>query len=454
MPEEQDSWLKTAFGVDLVSAAGKLKDEAVTAVGRVKDAVVRASAAGATAAATGAFPLGASVGRKGKNLPGDVRAVQGALGISADGECGPKTIAAIEAYQRKLGAANPDGRVDAGGATERALAGIAKPPPAEPNAAVDSAGSITPSYNLEPAWPSKHLGPGPRDKGSNLVDDLLQQQAALLESLGNAGSAAEAGQIREELAGVGDEISMELSALKREEGIEATDLRGAQEPANTETDESYNEDLNIEDKDRDKDRPWQGERPLTEYERTQAQKIYQDSIDYDKVSIAAGSLGSVGASRTIGNTICLQDEEFQDNTSSLKPEGLSTLIHELGHVWQYQHGGVEYIPDALWAQAASTVATGDRDGAYDWRKAVQEGKDWKDWNAEQQAEAMAAYFKADQRIEAAKAAGSNPKSKDMEVVRTLEQYRTYVRSGKGAPGGPSAELGDFVPSQGGDSAPA
>ena len=247
MPEEQDSWFKAAFGVDLVSAAGKLKDEAVTAVGKVKDAVVTAAAAGAAAAATGAFPLGGSVGRKGKNVPGDVRAVQKALGIAADGECGPKTIAAIEAYQRKLGAAKPDGRVDAGGATERALARPAKPPPAESSAAVDSTVSITPSYNFEPAWPTELSGPGLSDKGNDLVDDLLQQQAALLQSLGNAGSAPEAEEIREELAGVGDEISMELSALKREEEIEAAEPRGAEEPANTETDESYNEDLNVEE---------------------------------------------------------------------------------------------------------------------------------------------------------------------------------------------------------------
>lgn len=451
MPEEQDSWFKAAFGVDLVSAAGNLKDEAVTAVGKVRDAVVTAATAGAAAATTGAFPLGGSVGRKGKNAAGDVRAVQKALGLAADGDCGPKTIAAIEAYQRKLGAAKPDGRVDAGGATERGLAGLAKPPPAEPSAAVDSTGSITPSYNLEPAWPSKLSGAGLSDKSSDVVDDLLQQQAALLQSLGNAGSAAEAEQIREELAGVGDEISMELSALKQEEEIEAAELRESEEPANTETDESYNEDLNVEDKDGDKDKPWQGERPLTGPERRQAQKIYQDSIDYDKVSIAAGSLGSAGASRTFGNTICLQDEKFEDYTSSLTTKGLSTLIHELGHVWQYQHGGLAYIPDALQAQAASTIATGDRNAAYDWRSAVQDGKEWKDWNAEQQAEAMEDYFKADQHIEAAKAAGSNPQPTDMEVVRTLERYRRYVCSGKGAPGGPSEELGDFVLPRDGDS---
>jgi peptidoglycan hydrolase-like protein with peptidoglycan-binding domain len=424
----------------------------VATIGKVKDAVAQAAAAGA--AATGSFPLGGSVGRKGKNAPGDVGAVQRALGIASDGECGPKTIAAIEAYQRKLGAAKPDGRVDAGGATERALAGLAKPLPAEPSATVDSTRSIAPSYNFEPAWPTKLSGPGLSEKTNDLVDDLLQQQAALLQSLGNAGSDAEAEQIREELAAVGDEISMELSALKREEEIEAAELPEEEEPANTETDESYNEDLNVEDTERPVG-PWRGERPLTADERTQAKKIYIDSIDYDKVSIAAGSLGSVGASRTLGNTICMEDENFEDNTSSLNDKGLGTLIHELGHVWQYQHGGVAYIPDALGAQAESAVTTGERSGAYVWRTALQEGKEWEDWNAEQQAQAMEDYFRATQRIEAAEAAGRDPHPDDMEVVRTLERYRRNVLSGQGAPGGsePSMGMGDFVPLQSGDSIP-
>jgi len=202
------------------------------------------------------------------------------------------------------------------------------------------------------------------------------------------------------------------------------------------------------------DEPWKGERGLTASERSQAQSIYQDSIDYDKVAIAAGSVGSAGSTRTIGNTIYMEDDEFQDNTSTLTPEGLNTLIHELGHVWQYQHGGLEYIPNALTAQAESTITTGDRNDAYNWRRAVGQQKEWKDWNAEQQAMAMEDYFKAEQRIKAAEAAGKSPALEDEQIVKTLEQYVSKVRSGKGAPGGPSDEPGDYVPPNGGDSAPA
>ncbi len=67
--------------------------------------------------------LKGSVGAGGVNNADDVRAVQAALGIAVDGQCGGGTIGAIKAFQKSIGQANPDGRVDVGGATARALAG-------------------------------------------------------------------------------------------------------------------------------------------------------------------------------------------------------------------------------------------------------------------------------------------------------------------------------------------
>ena len=69
-----------------------------------------------------------SVGEGGKNDKADVLVVQGLLknshgySIVVDGDCGPKTIAAIKDFQsKKMGTKNPDGRVDVGGATWTAL---------------------------------------------------------------------------------------------------------------------------------------------------------------------------------------------------------------------------------------------------------------------------------------------------------------------------------------------
>lgn len=71
--------------------------------------------------------IGASVGRGGVNRTADVQLVQrlllqqGCDPGGVDGVCGPRTVAAIEAFQRHF-APSPDGRVDLNGPTWRKLA--------------------------------------------------------------------------------------------------------------------------------------------------------------------------------------------------------------------------------------------------------------------------------------------------------------------------------------------
>src|SRR6185369_7340479 len=144
--------------LDLRQSLGKIKDDAVAAIdsatstvtqaaqevqGAVEGAIagVAGAAQGGAGGGSGSFPLRGSVGRGGKNAASDVRAVQAALGIGVDGQCGGQTIAAIEAFQRNMGMAKADGRVDAGGGTERALAGGARPSPRSTPAGGD-AGSL------------------------------------------------------------------------------------------------------------------------------------------------------------------------------------------------------------------------------------------------------------------------------------------------------------------------
>jgi peptidoglycan hydrolase-like protein with peptidoglycan-binding domain len=204
MSDDHDSWFKDAFGVDLGQAVKDIEDGASAAVDETKSAVKQVvqgvqgtadgvidgitgaavavvktvagvvspsaapSAGGAASAGGGAgsFPLGGSVGRGGKNSTNDVRAVQAALGIAADGQCGAQTIAAIEAFQKNMGQAKPDGRVDAGGATERAMAGGAKAAPAPPTKAMPAA---------------------PADDGGSLIDRALKGVSDLAQDVQNAG---------------------------------------------------------------------------------------------------------------------------------------------------------------------------------------------------------------------------------------------------------------------------
>lgn len=73
--------------------------------------------------------LGGSVGRGGTNAPTDVASVQDLLADAGvdpgpvDGVAGPRTIAAIEAFQRRF-LARPDGRIDVDGRSWNELLGL------------------------------------------------------------------------------------------------------------------------------------------------------------------------------------------------------------------------------------------------------------------------------------------------------------------------------------------
>jgi hypothetical protein len=96
---------------------------AAKAVGGIVSPGPKSAPAGGSGPPGSVSGLGGSVGAGGKNNPDDVRAVQAALGIDVDGQCGGGTIAAIKAFQKSIGMGNPDGRIDVGGRTAAALAG-------------------------------------------------------------------------------------------------------------------------------------------------------------------------------------------------------------------------------------------------------------------------------------------------------------------------------------------
>ncbi len=141
-------------------------------------------------------------------------------------------------------------------------------------------------------------------------------------------------------------------------------------------------------------------RGLTSNEISYAHEIYLDSIDYSVISITRDSLLSAGAPKTIGNTIHLRSDwgHFKGDTMELTELGMQTLIHEMGHVWQYQNGGLAYIAESVWVQLKAFVSGGDRGGAYDWHEAIKEGLPWEKWNPEQQAQAIEDYNIALRRI--------------------------------------------------------
>jgi hypothetical protein len=112
--------------------------------------------------------LTASVGRGGANKTADVSTVQSLLNrhisnlglarLTTDGKVGPKTLNAIEVFQRTIvGLARPDGRVDPRGATHRALDSeqVIHPRGGSPSREPSSGGGTVSGAVRSPNWPPR-----------------------------------------------------------------------------------------------------------------------------------------------------------------------------------------------------------------------------------------------------------------------------------------------------------
>ena len=136
--------------------------------------------------------------------------------------------------------------------------------------------------------------------------------------------------------------------------------------------------------------------PMTSEQIEKAKSVFGDSINYDLVRIDDSShlidvLGYLGRDRdsalTTFNTINSWGEMSD-----------ATLIHELTHVWQYQHHGAVYFPEAGWAQFEALVSEGDYKEAYNYgdvaglETQIKEGLGLFDFNREQQAEIVEDYY--------------------------------------------------------------
>src|SRR6185503_8476589 len=120
-------------------------------------------------------------------------------------------------------------------------------------------------------------------------------------------------------------------------------------------------------------------RSLDDAERRVARDVFGQSLDLDAVRIVTTALAA--APTTLGDYI-----------RTTGPMSNATMIHELTHVWQYQHGGAAYISDSLCAQVGAWARTGDRNAAYDLTGVVQERKRFSEYSAEQQAMIVETYF--------------------------------------------------------------
>jgi hypothetical protein len=163
--------------------------------------------------------LGGSVGAGGANDPDDVKAVQRALGIADDGQCGGGTIAAIKAFQQSIGLANPDGRVDPGGRTAKALAGGGGGGGGADGGSAPDPDSASPAPEDDGILGGlKSLGGEILDGASDLGGSIVDGAKGLIDDAGNLGGMpvdgaeddASGAATNSFLGGVGDKLAKKL----------------------------------------------------------------------------------------------------------------------------------------------------------------------------------------------------------------------------------------------------
>jgi len=116
-------------------------------------------------------------------------------------------------------------------------------------------------------------------------------------------------------------------------------------------------------------------RELTGDERALARPTFGTSLDLSRVRIIESD---VLAGTTVGNNIRLHEGFDISNAADAQ-----LLIHELTHVWQYQHDGTDYISESLHTQIIGHLRTGNRNAAYDY--VADASRSFFDFTPEQQA---------------------------------------------------------------------
>ena len=128
-------------------------------------------------------------------------------------------------------------------------------------------------------------------------------------------------------------------------------------------------------------------RPMTGDERTEAKLVFGDSLNMNKVTLAEAPIMAIGnMARTPFDTIYFPPGTFKESFTDFMP----WLIHELTHVWQYQHG--VSVLEKLWVALHGQKAY-NYGGEAALRSASASGKRFTDFNTEQQGDILRDYYR-------------------------------------------------------------
>lgn len=125
-------------------------------------------------------------------------------------------------------------------------------------------------------------------------------------------------------------------------------------------------------------------RSLTDPEKAEARLVFGNSLNLENVKVSEAPIMSVGGyARTLPDVVYLPPGALTANMGDYMP----LLIHELTHVWQYQHGIT--VTTTLFHAIFSTYKYGGEQGLI---RARAEGKKFVDFNTEQQGDICRDYY--------------------------------------------------------------
>lgn len=148
-------------------------------------------------------------------------------------------------------------------------------------------------------------------------------------------------------------------------------------------------------------------RKLTPQEIAEAQLIFADQLDYQRINIHEnikwpnwiGVAGSFlqGRPAPSANAVCLGWHVYFPRVLHTRPheinlQDMAWLLHELTHTWQYQQRGPVTILSALHIHLFSRSNPYDYGGEQGLRAAIHTRRTWADFNIEQQADIVRDYY--------------------------------------------------------------
>jgi hypothetical protein len=136
--------------------------------------------------------------------------------------------------------------------------------------------------------------------------------------------------------------------------------------------------------------------PLTAVERTAVQPIFgPHNLRYQDVRVAQGGILNLifryngGLAFATWHTIHLPCGERGDGNGR---QNLSLLVHELTHVFQYHHIGSRYLGEAIYFLITTRRDCYQYGGAVGLQSCWLQGKTFRQFNREQQAQIIQDYF--------------------------------------------------------------